>query len=97
MPNKQHLISDRKEAIWNMHQCGAAWLKTVHVQESCQGKTIWSGDVEVFKLIQHPKAKRCYAWARGPSRRFVVVLEIPPVKDAITAVQNSIMGDSKMD
>jgi hypothetical protein len=30
--------------------------------EKFQGKVIWDGNVEVFELSEHPKAKRVYAW-----------------------------------
>ena len=78
-----------------MHNCGAVWLKTVHVHETFQGKTIWVGDVEIFNLMQHPKAKRCYAWAhlqrnKEEEARYVAVLEIPPVNSALKAVQASL-------
>jgi hypothetical protein len=33
------------------------------VHETFQGQTVWAGEVEVFDLVGHPKAKRCYAWA----------------------------------
>ena len=101
MPNKKRdYIATLRAAIWSMHKCESAYLKTEHVHETFQGKTVWNGDVEVFSLVQHPKAKRAYAWAHldGPKdekTRFVVVLELPPVKDAKTAVQASIMADSK--
>ncbi len=83
-----------------MHGCGAAYLKTEHVHEASQGKTVWNGDVEVFNLLQHPKAKRAYAWARFGCQKehqtgFVVVLELPPIKDAKTAVKSSIVADSQ--
>jgi hypothetical protein len=62
------------------------------------GKTVWRGDVEVFDLTGHPKAKRAYAWSHleGPndqSERFVAVLEIPPVESAEKAVQVQIVKD----
>ncbi len=87
-------------AVQHLHNCGALWLRTVSVHEVFRGKTVWKGDVEVFGLIGHPKAKRAYAWSHldGPKdekTRFVAVLGIPPVKDAKTAVQASIMADSK--
>ena len=71
-----------------------------HVHETFQGKTVWERYVEVFNVINHPKAKRAYAWAQldGPTddqTRFIAVLELPPVKDAKTAVQASIKGDSE--
>ena len=70
------------------------------VHEVFRGKIVWQGNVEVFDLNGHPKAKRCYAWSHldGPKderTRFVAVLEIPPVESAKTAVQASIMADAK--
>lgn len=67
------------------------------VHEVFRRKTVWQGDVEVFALSGHPKAKKAYAWAhydgdKGQGIRFVAVLEISPVKDAKTAVQASIMA-----
>jgi hypothetical protein len=47
----------------------------------------------VFDLVGHPKAKRCYAWSyetQAERRRFVTVLRLGPVIDAITAVRASI-------
>jgi len=35
----------------------------VPVHEVFQGKTLWQGDVEVFDLAGHPKAKRAYGWS----------------------------------
>jgi hypothetical protein len=88
-------------AISQTHGCDSVHVGTVPVRETFQGRTtVWNGDVEVFSLINHPKAKRLYAWAHldGPKddkKRFVAVLELPPVKDAKTAVQASIMADLK--
>jgi hypothetical protein len=72
----------------------------VPVHEVFRGQTAWKGDVEVFDLNGHPKAKRAYAWSHqeGPNdegERFVAVLEIPPVKDAQTAVQVAIVAEAK--
>jgi hypothetical protein len=83
-----------------MHQCGAVHAATVHVNRSFKGKTVWDGDVEVFDLMQHPKAKRAYAWAHvdganDERTRYVAVLELPPVCGPETAVDASIMADSK--
>jgi hypothetical protein len=70
------------------------------VHEVFQAKTVWQGDVEVFDLRGHPKAKRAYAWSHvdGPNderERFVAVLEIPPVDSANRAVQVQIVKDVK--
>ena len=58
------------------------------------------GEVEVFDLDGHPKAKRAYAWSHREGQddngeRFVTVLEIPPVDSAVTAVRASIVSDGK--
>lgn len=70
------------------------------VHEVFRGETFWEGEVEVFDLHGHPKAKRAYAWSHregsnDEGERFVTVLEIPPVVSAITAVRASIMSDAK--
>src|ERR1017187_2525633 len=98
--NKSDYISRVQVAIMQLHNCGATWRETVPVHEVFRGKTVWQGDVEVFDLTGHPKAKRCYAWshldgANDEHTRFVAVLEIPPVESAKTAVQASIMADGK--
>lgn len=101
MANKQDYLATLRAAIWTMHSCGAVWRETVRVDETFQGETIFNGDVEVFDLMQHPKAKRAYAWAEhegsdgGGGARLVAVLELPPVTDAQTAVRASIMADLK--
>ena len=87
-------------AVQQLHNCGAVWRETVLVHEVFRGKTVWQGDVEVFDLHGHPKAKRCYAWSHldGPNderTRFVAVLEIPPVESAETAVRVQIVKDAK--
>ena len=56
------------------------------------------GDVEVFDLFKHPKAKRAYAWShldgsKDERERFVAVLEIPPVDSALKAVQVQLVKD----
>ncbi len=83
-----------------MHGAGATWRETVPVHEMFRGQTAWRGEVEVFDLTGHPKAKRAYAWSHQEGKndqgeRFVAVLEIPPVDSAKTAVQASILADAK--
>jgi hypothetical protein len=98
--NKQDYIARVQTAVQHLHNCGAIHRKTVPVHEVFRGQTVWQGNVEVFDLTGHPKAKRCYAWSHldGPNderTRYVAVLEIPPVESAKTAVQASILADGK--
>lgn len=98
--NKQDYIAQVQVAVSQLHNCVATWRETVHVHEVFEGKTVWQGDVEVFDLHHHPKAKRAYAWshldgAQDERTRFVAVLEIPPVESAVTAVRVQIAKDVK--
>ena len=98
--NKQDYIAQVQVAVSQLHNCGAVWRETVPVNEVFQGQTIWQGDVEVFDLHDHPKAKRAYAWGhldgnKDHRTRFVAVLEIPPVNSAETAVRIQIIKDAK--
>ena len=98
--NKQDYLAQVQVAVSQLHNCGAVWRETVSVHEIFKGETIWQGDVEVFDLQGHPKAKRAYAWShlggkQDERTRFVAVLEIPPVESAETAVRVQIVKDSK--
>jgi hypothetical protein len=98
--NKKDYIEALKQAFWELHRCWATHVETIPVHEVFEGKTVWKGDVEVFNLTGHPRTKTGYAWARLEGRndettKFVTVLELPPVTDAKTAVQASIMADTK--
>lgn len=100
MANKQEYLGRLKLVIEHLHKCGATWRESVSVSETFRGNTIWRGEVEVFDLTGHPKAKRAYGWSHpegddNKGERFVAVLEIPPVESAQTAVKVSIVSDIK--
>jgi len=83
-----------------LHNCSATWLKSVPVKEVFRGEILWNGNVEVFDLTGHPKAKRAYGWSHtndddNKTERYVAVLEIPPVDSPETAVKISIYSDIK--
>ena len=81
------------DAIRHLHGCESTWVEGVPVTETFNGETVWDGEVQVFDLDGHPTAKRAYAWSyatEGTRRKFVAVLQLGPVVDAITAVRASI-------
>lgn len=91
-------IKELQNAIRRLHECEADYLETVPVTETFQGQTVWEGDVEVFSLRGHPKALRCFAWSHeteGKDKRFVAVLELPPVDSAQAAVRAAIVAEMK--
>ena len=88
-------------AINQLHGCAARYAATVPVTEIFQGKILWEGDVEIFDLAGHPKAKKAYAWGHpvaeieGVQREITTVLEIPPVESPETAVKAAIVAAAK--
>ena len=64
-----------------------------------EGDTVWEGVVEVFDLIDHPTAKRCYAWSHAidgsTKRKFIAVLHQGPVDSPRNAVKAAIVGGYK--
>jgi hypothetical protein len=98
--NRQDYIAQVQTAVQHLHNCAATHRETVPVHEVFHGATIWKGDVEVFDLLNHPKAERVYAWShldgvKDERTRFVALLEIPPVVSAETAVRVQIVKDMK--
>lgn len=87
MANKADYLARLQTAIQHLHKCGAVHRETVPAHERFHGKTLWRGDVEVFDLTGHPKAKRAYGWSYGEPEEFITILEIPPVTDAQSAVK----------
>lgn len=95
-----HYIEELQAAILRLHGCESQYVETVPVVEMFQGETVWQGDVEVFSIRGHPKATRAYAWAhadgkKDQGKRYVAVLELPPVDSAETAVRAAIMAEIK--
>lgn len=93
-------LAEAKKAVERSHNCTAQHVQTVAVREVFQGKTAWEGDVEVFDLTAHPKAKRAYAWGyanevRGGKFDFIAVLEVPPVTSPQTAVKAAIVAEGR--
>jgi hypothetical protein len=86
-----------QEAIRAMHGCEGEHVETVPVCEVFRGQVAWEGEVEVFALEGHPKAKRCFAWAFDQDGRksAMAVLEIPPVDGPQSAVKVAIAASGK--
>jgi hypothetical protein len=82
-----------REVIRKLHGHESKHLETVPVKEWFQGKVIWDGEVEVFELIGHPDATRCYSWAYQDDdgkTQFVAALGVGPVVSPKAAVQSAI-------
>ena len=87
------LIPLLQDAVKGLHQCDAIHRETVSVHEKFQGQTLWQGDVEIFDLKGHPKAKRCFAWLHrepGKCMRYMALLDQWPVTSPGAAVKAMI-------
>lgn len=71
----------------------------MRVKETFQGEIVWEGLVQVFNLIDHPEATRCYAWSHAvddtEKRRFVAVLHKEPVNSPGQAVRADIIQQAR--
>ena len=85
-------IEKLREVVETMHHCKAVRVGSEPVIELFKGQIAWDGVVEIFDLIGHPKAKRCYAWAHieDGEPQYTTVLEIPPVNSPESALEASI-------
>jgi len=95
---KPEYVEELRAVIGKLHGYDSKHVESVPVHEVFQGKTAWRGVVEVFDLIGHPKAKRCYAWshldgAQDEKTKYVAVLGVPPIDTPQKAVQAAIVSE----
>ncbi|HEY1792232.1 MAG TPA: hypothetical protein VGG34_04885 [Opitutaceae bacterium] len=90
-------IAKIRDAIQETEKCQAAHFASAPIREMFGNKVAWEGVVECFDLKGHPKAKRAYGWTYKDDQedQFVIVLEIPPVDSAQTAVRVAIASAAK--
>jgi hypothetical protein len=76
-----------REAIKKVHGCDSRWVESISVRE-----TYWTGEVEIFQLIGHATAVRCYAWSQraGGEPRIHAVLHGATVDNAAQAVRATV-------
>lgn len=82
-------LTELRDTIRRLHRCEASHSRTEAVRQVVNGQVLWDGKVEVFALLGHDRALRCYAWGHvDDDARWEVttVLAIPPVVSAETAV-----------
>ncbi|MDP2644197.1 MAG: hypothetical protein Q8P24_04610 [Desulfobacterales bacterium] len=86
-----------KKAIFDLHGCKSKWLESAPVKETFEGEAVWEGTVQVFELIDHPTAKKAYAWSYlvddSGQRKFFAVLHQGPINSAVNAVKASIVSE----
>ena len=82
-----------RTAIRAVHGCDSTHVETTQVTELWEDQLVWTGDVEVFDLIAHPKAEQAFAWsykADNGKTQSVAVLKVPPIETPPDAVRAAI-------
>jgi hypothetical protein len=91
-------IGHLRHAIKATFHCGSVHLETYEVVEVSQGKVVWEGNVELFKLYGAYFGQGCYAWGYFDDQggwEAVVVLQKPPIRTAEDAVRAAIVKQAK--
>jgi len=88
-----------RKAIKAVHGLDAEFVESVPVKEVFRGEVAWQGDVQVFAVVGHPKAKQCFAWGvrRDDDKGWDItaVLGIPPVVTPELAVKAAIVAHAR--
>jgi hypothetical protein len=91
-------IARLQDVIKKLHGCESSYDRSARVREVFQGKIVWSGEVEIFKLKDHPKAQECYAWSYlddEGKEHFTAVLKLRPVDSPEKALRAAIRAQMK--
>ena len=91
-------IPELRGTIRRLHHCDASHTRTEAVREEINGQVLFAGNVEVFALLGHDRALRCYAWGHlhdSGQWEVTTVLAIPPVVSASTAVLAAVAAKIK--
>jgi hypothetical protein len=91
-------LDELRDVIRRLHGAEATHLESVPVKETFQGKTVWDGIVEVFRLEGHPLTDRVYAWIHDTGdlakpAKHVTVLHVHPVLSPVEAVRAFIIQE----
>ena len=96
--DKDQYLDWLKAEVQKAYGRPAYYVRTEAVHEAIEGNTVWLGEVEVFGLIGHAQAKRCFAWGHDFDRsdtkgRVIAVLETPSMGSAQHAVRLQLAKD----
>jgi hypothetical protein len=87
-----------QRAIRDLHGLDAEHVESVGVVETFEGKTVWEGDVEVFRVRGHPQAISAFAWTYEDDDgklHHVALLGVPPVDSPQNAVKAAVVAHIK--
>ena len=68
MANHLDYLKLLQAKIQERYKCAAAHRESAFVREMLEGQIIWTGYVEIFDLIGHADAEKCFAWTNTEKR-----------------------------
>jgi hypothetical protein len=90
---------DLRHAVERQHHCHATLAYVEPVSEEYGGEAVWEGQVHVFDVTGHPKAKQAFAWSSpidgSTKRRFFAVLQMGPIQTPVDAVRAAIVAEHR--
>jgi hypothetical protein len=84
-------IPEIQLAIEKAAGCPAEYLRTAIVIEGWKEQMVWQGEVEVFTLKEHPKAKVAFGW-KNFEGDLAAVIGVPPIESPDAAVRDAIVA-----
>ena len=95
--NHAEYIRDLRNVIQKVHGVRSIHIESVPVKEIFEGKLVWDGFVEVFRLREHSISDRLYAWSHeidgSGERRYVTVFRVKPITSPLLAVRAAIIEE----
>ena len=87
-------LEELRDAIRQLHGLESEYVETMEVVEEFKGRTMWDGEVSIFKVSGHPQTDTAYAWRdqQGDKKRYVAVLKLPPVDSPQLAVRAAVVA-----
>jgi hypothetical protein len=83
-------IQQLAKTISAQHGSRAEHIGSTFIAELCSGRMAWQGQVETFRLLDHPTAKRCYAWKEDGDRALQTMLAGASVTSPQTALRTAL-------
>jgi hypothetical protein len=85
-------FEELRKAIQAEHGCSSEHETTCLVRANLDDPTAGGCAVEIFRLIDHPSASRCYAWGYYVREKFnpAAILALPPIDSPQSAVQAAV-------
>jgi hypothetical protein len=91
-----NLIKALQQSICDNHACEAVYIQSVRVEEPYADDKLWTGQVEIFKILGHAKAQIAYGWWQEDSETgLITILALTPTMEARKAVQAYLMSQDE--